>query len=112
MLLARLTLLLCLLFAIGDLRAEDAPRATRETARQYAHGFERTFPKPLSEHPGNIFVAGEEVVASLPAEWSGPWRVVDYDGKQVAEGQATGKINLGRLPTNKEQKVTATNGTV
>ena len=30
MLLARLTLLLCLLFAIGDLRAEDAPRAMRE----------------------------------------------------------------------------------
>ena len=26
------------------------------------NGFERTFPKPLSEHPGNIFVAGEEVV--------------------------------------------------
>ena len=86
------------------------PRA--KTAPGIRHGFERTFPKPLSEHPGNIFVAGRRSSRALPAEWSGPWRVVDYDGKQVAEGQATGKINLGRLPTNKNKKVTATNGTV
>ena len=66
--------------------------------RQYAGGFDRTLPKPLLEHPGNVFVAGEEVVVPLPSDWSGPWRVVDYDGKQIAEGNERGKINLGKLP--------------
>ena len=57
-----------------------------------------TIPKPLSEHPGNVFLVGEEVVVSLPGDWAGPWRLVDYDGKKVAEGKAPGEIRLGKLP--------------
>jgi len=65
---------------------------------QDAGEINRTIPKPLPEHPGNIFLAGEEVVVTLPRDWSGPWQVVDYDGKTVAEGKEPGKISLGRLP--------------
>jgi hypothetical protein len=58
----------------------------------------RTLPKPLPEHPGNVFLAGEEVVVSLPREGTAPWRVLDYDGKLVAEDKEPGKIALGKLP--------------
>ena len=57
-------------------------------------------PKPLPEHPGNIFLMCEEVVVPLPRDWAGPWRVLDYDGKVVAEGKGPGKINLGKLPVD------------
>jgi len=49
---------------------------------------DRTLPKPLPEHPGNVFLAGEEVAVPLPGDWTGAWRVLDYDGRQVAEGFA------------------------
>ena len=71
--------------------------AARPRARALAAS-SATIPKPLSEHPGNIFLAGEEVVVPLPGDWSGPWRVLDYDGKQITEGNGRGKINLGKLP--------------
>lgn len=58
----------------------------------------REVPKPLPNHPGNVFLAGEEVVVPLPGDWTGPWRVVDYEGKQLAEGNGSGKISLGKLP--------------
>ncbi len=58
----------------------------------------RTIPQPRGDHPGNIFLAGEEVVVTLPAAMSGAWRAVDYDGKLVAEGSGAGAVHLGRLP--------------
>ncbi|MGA2617871.1 MAG: putative Ig domain-containing protein [Thermoguttaceae bacterium] len=61
-------------------------------------GTDRTLPKPLPGHPGNVFLAGEDVVVPLPGDWNGPWRVLDYDGKVVAEGKGPGKISLDRLP--------------
>ncbi len=56
----------------------------------------RVIPKPLPEHPGNVFLAGEEVAIDLPA--GGAWRAVDYDGKMMADGHGGGRIVLGRLP--------------
>ncbi len=61
-------------------------------------GGDRAIPRPLPEHPGNVFLAGEDVHVALPKEASGAWRAVDYDGKVVGEGQAVGQISLGRLP--------------
>ena len=58
----------------------------------------RTLPKPLADHPGHIFVAGEDVTVTLPAATQNAWRAVDYDGKTVAQGQGGGPIHLGRLP--------------
>ena len=57
----------------------------------------RAIPKPLPEHPGNVFLASEEVAVTLPRDGAGRWQVVDYDGKTVAEGQDPGKIALGKL---------------
>lgn len=57
---------------------------------------ERAIPQPLPSHPGNIFVAGEEVEVSIP-DGTTAWCVVDYDGKVVAEGQGAGRAKLGRM---------------
>ena len=65
---------------------------------QDAGKINRIIPKPLPGHPGNIFLAGEQVVVTLRRDWTGPWRVVDYDGKTVAKGKTAGKISLGKLP--------------
>jgi hypothetical protein len=60
----------------------------------------RTFPRPLPAHPGNIFLAGETVSVTAPPAGEGDtWRAVDYEGRIVAEGWiTTGPIKLGRLP--------------
>ena len=53
-----------------------------------------------SEHPGNVFVAGEDVRVNVPQGWSG-WRAVDVDGKEVGGGGAAaggGNAELGKLP--------------
>jgi hypothetical protein len=53
---------------------------------------------PASGHPGNIFVAGEDVRMAVPAEWS-TWRAIDIDGKVVGRGKLIdGKAELGKLP--------------
>jgi hypothetical protein len=58
-----------------------------------------SIPSPLPNHPGNIFLAGEEVAIEIPnAAENEAWQVVDYDGKAVAAGHGGGKIALGRLP--------------
>jgi hypothetical protein len=68
----------------------------------FAAGNERTIPKPLPDHPGNVFLTGEDVVVPMPSakeEQGGAWRLVDYEGKTVAEGKAAdGKATLGKLP--------------
>jgi hypothetical protein len=60
----------------------------------------RTTPHPLPSHPGNIFLAGEDVTVPAPPAGDGDtWRAVDYEGRSVAEGQVNaGPIALGRLP--------------
>ena len=64
---------------------------------------ERPIPKPLPGHPGNVFVAGEAVVVSLPlpgtsGQAGGTWRLTDYESNTVAEGAAIdGKAMLGKL---------------
>src|SRR6476646_311822 len=51
-----------------------------------------------SEHPGNVFVVGEDVSASVPAEWTS-WRAIDVDGKEDGSGRVVnGKAKLGKLP--------------
>ncbi len=59
---------------------------------------ERTIPKPLPGHPGNVFLAGEEVTVDLPAAGGDAWQAVDYDGRVVDEGRGAGRILLGQLP--------------
>jgi hypothetical protein len=54
-------------------------------------------PKPLPGHPGNVFLAGEEVTIDLPAGRE-RWRTTDYEGRLVAKGGRAGPIRLGRLP--------------
>jgi hypothetical protein len=59
----------------------------------------RGIPKPLPSHPGNVFLAGEEVTVSTPPGTSETWRAVDYEGKVIAEGRAgEGQAKLGHLP--------------
>jgi hypothetical protein len=54
--------------------------------------------RPLSNHPGNVFLSGEDVVVPLSAQDGATWRSVDYDGKPVASGTVHGgKARLGRL---------------
>ncbi len=68
------------------------------TATSAAAAADRSLPKPLPDHPGNIFLAGERVVLDLPAATGGDaWQAVDYDGKTVVEGRG-GRIALGSLP--------------
>jgi hypothetical protein len=60
---------------------------------------ERAVPKPLPEHPGNIFLTGEDVSVALPPGDGSAWRLVDYENKTVAEGSAAdGRAALGKLP--------------
>src|SRR4051812_42928052 len=58
----------------------------------------RTIPKPLPNHPGNIFLAGEEIVLTVPSDAA--WEVLDYEGKFAQEIQASnGGVRLGKLPS-------------
>src|SRR3569833_2513120 len=59
----------------------------------------RALPPPLPAHPGNVFLAGESVSVPMPAQGAAPWRVTDYEGRQVARGQVPqGRAVLGKLP--------------
>jgi hypothetical protein len=64
----------------------------------FAQAEARTLPKPLAHHPGNVFLAGEEVIVPMPGTRSDAWQAVDYDGKVVAEGSGAEPVRLGRLP--------------
>ena len=55
----------------------------------------REAPRPLAAHPGNVFLADEEVTIAGTAA-SGSWTVVDYSERVLAEGQ--GAVRLGKLP--------------
>lgn len=59
----------------------------------------RKIPRPPPDHPGNIFVVGESVRLAAPYDESERWRVVDYEGRTVAEGNISqSPIDLGQLP--------------
>ncbi len=59
----------------------------------------RELPRPLAGHPGNIFLAGEEVIVPLPERSTDVWRVVDnYDHPLRTVVAAGGAAQLGKLP--------------
>jgi hypothetical protein len=59
---------------------------------------QRQLPKPRPEHPGNVFLAGEEIAVTLPSEFA-DWGLVDYDGQLVKDlPDAAGKVTVGKLP--------------
>ncbi len=65
---------------------------------QIDHRMDRRIPVPLPHHPGNIFLAGENVNVPLTVEKN--WTVINYDGKTVAQGKVqNGRAELGKLPT-------------
>ena len=52
-----------------------------------------------SEHPGNVYIVGDDVRVHVPAMWV-TWRAVDVDGKEVGHGTVlNGTAQLGKLPT-------------
>ncbi len=62
----------------------------------------RTIPRPLPEHPGNIYVEGEPVEIVVPPEAPNEavkWRLVDVDGREIARGELARpqRLALGRL---------------
>ncbi|MGQ9564335.1 MAG: hypothetical protein ACUVQG_08000 [Thermogutta sp.] len=57
----------------------------------------REIPRPLSHHPGNVFLEGENVRISLPI--SGLWSLCDAEDSIVKEFRTEGtSANLGNLP--------------
>jgi hypothetical protein len=63
----------------------------------FAAALLRPVPAALPDHPGNIFLAGENVVMSL--QGTGPWRLLDYEDRQIMTGQPTnGRLAFGALP--------------
>ena len=55
-------------------------------------------PTFAADHPGNIFLAGDDVNVTVPKAWAG-WRAIDIDRKEVGHGSAAeGTANLGKLP--------------
>jgi hypothetical protein len=59
----------------------------------------RSVPGPLPTHPGNIFLAGENIVIAAPPGEVETWRAVDYEGKVAAKGRLReGKAEVGKLP--------------
>ena len=58
---------------------------------------DRQIPAPLPNHPGNIFLAGEDVNVPLTGEKN--WTAIDYDGNIVVQGKVkNGRAALGKLP--------------
>jgi len=50
------------------------------------------------DHPGNVFLAGDDVRVTVPKTWGG-WRAIDIDRKEVGQGTVgEGTAELGKLP--------------
>lgn len=66
------------------------------------HMVERGAPVALARHPGNVFLAGEEVGIELPAEVEGAasWRAMDDALVEIASGDLDGDgvAGVGSLP--------------
>lgn len=57
----------------------------------------RDLPQPLTPHPGNIFVAGEDVVVPMP-KTSMRWRLVNHEGQSLGDvTNREGKASLSKL---------------
>jgi hypothetical protein len=54
-------------------------------------------PKPLPDHPGNVFLEGEDVVVR-PAGTGTAWTLADYDERERQVSVTNGALQLGRLP--------------
>jgi hypothetical protein len=51
-----------------------------------------------AEHPGNIFILGEDVQVPVPANWTA-WQVANLEGNEIAHGTPqTSSAHLGKLP--------------
>jgi hypothetical protein len=51
-----------------------------------------------ADHPGNIFVAGDDVRITVPKTWAA-WRAIDIDRKEVGHSDTnSGSAELGKLP--------------
>ncbi len=58
----------------------------------------RELPRTLRNHPGNVFLAGEDATVELPTP-PRSWRFVDYDGQVLKElTDSGGRVALGKLP--------------
>lgn len=72
---------------------------TAATPAKAADSMARGVPKPLADHPGNVFLSGEEVILRVPAGQADGWRVLDYEDKELAVARPKeGRVNLGKLP--------------
>ncbi len=72
--------------------------STAQMNHQTDHRMDRRIPVSIPHHPGNIFLAGEEVNVPLSAEKI--WTATDYDGNTVAQGKVKNdRAELGKLPT-------------
>jgi hypothetical protein len=86
----RFLLQLLLLTAALAVNANSAAGAT--------DGLPRTLPRPLAAHPGNVFLAGEEVVIPISLRSAPEWLLLDSTNRWVAEVKAAGAtVALGRL---------------
>ena len=82
----------------------DSPAYTQDLTERT-----RPLPRPLPSHPGNIFLAGEEVVITLPPDWAGAWELFDYEGRSIGRGDGSRKVHLGKLPAG-YYEIPRTNG--
>lgn len=57
---------------------------------------QRPIPQPRNDHPGNVFLRGEEVVVDLPDDSA--WTLRDYEDRSLGQFKG-GKATPGRLPT-------------
>ncbi len=61
-------------------------------------GADRPIPRPLANHPGNVFLQGEDVVVKVAPKAVEDWKLIDYDGHTVREGKSHGQsIDCGAL---------------
>jgi hypothetical protein len=59
----------------------------------------RGVPQTLADHPGNIFLATEDVSIQAPEGDEETWLAIDYDGKLIAKSTIMGgRVALGKLP--------------
>jgi hypothetical protein len=61
-----------------------------------------------SEHPGNVYLVGDEVRVALPVEWA-EWRAIDIDNNEVGRGTlqngvaVLGKLRIGYYEVRNEE---------
>jgi hypothetical protein len=69
----------------------------------------RATPHPLQSHPGNIFVAGEQVVVGQPPGEGDSWQIINYEGAVIQEGRySNGNAIPGALPIGYYQLIRGT----